>query len=183
MKSRLAETVGPVRACEIYEVLLRTVAARLAGIESATVCFAPDDAEADLRRYFPECWQYCPQQGTDLGSRLEHAINEAFQHGAAKVVVIGSDCPDVSAADISDARAALEKNDVVFGPAQDGGYWLIGMKKAQPALFRGIAWGTEKVLDQSQARAEEAGLEIALLRTLADIDTAADWYAYEIRSP
>jgi rSAM/selenodomain-associated transferase 1 len=178
VKSRLAHSVGAERACEIYELLLRTAAAQLAAMERVTVCFAPDDGEADLRRYFPERWQYRPQHGVDLGSRLEHAINEAFEQGADKVAVIGSDCPDVTAADIADAWAALKKNDVVFGPARDGGYWLIGMKRAQPALFRGIDWGTEKVLAQSQARAQEAGLKIALLRTLADIDTTADWEAF-----
>src|SRR6188768_841009 len=66
VKTRLAETVGPARACEIYETLLRTVAAKLRSLESVTVCFAPNDGEADLRRYFPDTWTYRPQCGTDL---------------------------------------------------------------------------------------------------------------------
>ena len=182
VKTRLAQTVGPQRACELYEMLLRTLVSQLGKLESVTVCFAPDDGEADLRRYFPERWHYRPQRGPDLGARLEHAINEALANGASKVAVIGSDCPDVTPADISATWTALEKNDVVFGPAKDGGYWLIGMKRAHPTLFREIDWGTEKVLAQSQFRAHESGLKTALLRPLPDIDTASDWQAYQNRS-
>ena len=181
VKTRLAETVGPARACETYEMLLRTVAANLRALD-VTVCFTPDDGEAALRRSFPDGWRYRPQRGADLGARLEHAIAESCENGASKVAVIGSDCPYLNADDIADAWQMLESNDVVFGPAKDGGYWLIAMKRTHPALFRDIEWGTKNVLSQSQNRARESGLKVGLLRTLADIDTAADWAAYETRS-
>ena len=178
VKTRLANTLGPERACEIYEVLLRTLAAQLGHLQGVTVCFAPDDAEPDLRRYFPEHWRYRPQRGDDLGARLNHAISEAFEHGASKVAVIGADCPRVTPGDIADASHAHEHDDVVFGPAHAGGYWLIAMNQPHPTLFRAIDWGTANVLAQSQTRAREARLKTGLLRSLADIDTAADWDSY-----
>ena len=177
VKTRLAETVGAARAFEIYEMLLRTVAVNLRALD-VTVCFAPDDGEADLRGSFPERWRYRPQRGGDLGARLKHAIAESCENGASKVAVIGSDCPYLNADDIADAWQMLESNDVVFGPAKDGGYWLIAVKRAHRALFHEIDWGTGKVLEQSQKRAQASRLKVGLLRTLADIDTAADWAAY-----
>ena len=178
VKTRLAISVGPQRACDIYERLLRTLSVRLSAVEKATVCFAPDDAEPELRPFFPAHWRYYPQRGSDLGARLENAICHAFNQGASKVAVIGSDCPDLNSDDIANAWQKLDRSDVVFGPATDGGYWLIGMTHPHADLFRAIEWGTAKVLEQSRSRARDAHLKVALLRSLADIDTAEDWQAY-----
>jgi glycosyltransferase A (GT-A) superfamily protein (DUF2064 family) len=89
--------------------------------------------------------------------------------------LIGSDCPGLTKQDIEQAWACLGDFDVVLGPARDGGYWLIGLRALQPALFQQVAWSTPTVLAQSLERAQQAGLRVALLRELSDVDTHRDW--------
>ena len=182
VKTRLAQTLGNDQACEAYQQLLRTIASNLAALTSVTVCYSPADAERDLRSYLPSHWRYRPQKGSDLGARLHHAITDAFEQGSSKVAVIGSDCPYLTCHDISQAWESLKECDVVFGPANDGGYWLVGAKRPHAELFSGIGWGTNAVLNQSRVRAEYLGLKVALLRELSDVDTAADWQAFAAAS-
>ena len=183
VKTRLAEglgkeALGKEEACRAYIGLLQVIARSLASLKDVTVCYSPEGAEKELRPFFSAQWGFRRQQGTDLGTRLYHAISTCLGNGAAKVVVIGADCPYVTTDDIESAWRALDQSDVVFGPAQDGGYWLVGMTRPHAALFAGIPWGTSTVLRDSLARAEELRLRTTLLRTLSDIDTAADWRAY-----
>lgn len=182
VKTRLAETLGQEAACEAYQKLLRTIASNLAALANVTVCYSPADAEHELRPYFPVHWRYRPQQGADLGARLHHAITAAIEQRASKVAVIGSDCPYLNSQDIAQAWESLDKSDVVFGPANDGGYWLVGAKRPHAGLFNRIDWGTNAVLKQSLGRAKHLGLKVALLRKLSDIDTAADWQAFAAAS-
>jgi len=180
-KTRLAAALGDETACGAYRVLLEALAAQLHEIHEAhpvTVCFAPEEAEAELRPFFPASWQFAPQRGAGLGERLADACARAFAAGAAKVLVIGADCPFVDPRDIAEGFAALERAPLVFGPATDGGYWLMGMSRLHAGVFEGIDWGTGAVLRQSLERAADLGLRAELLRTLADIDTAEDWFEY-----
>ena len=105
---------------------------------------------------------------------MQRAIGQA----KCPAIVIGSDCPSIKVADISDAHKALEKHDVVIGPAVDGGYWLIGFQAPCPVLFDDIEWSLDNVLKETLARSEKAGLSVYLLRELADVDTAEDWEAF-----
>src|SRR5262249_24760372 len=116
-----------------------------------------------------------PQGPGDLGERLSRAFRDAFASGARRVVVIGSDCPDVTPADIHAAWAALEAHDVVLGPAIDGGYWLIGLQALHEPLFRGVRWSTSTVLTQTLALCHQQGLRVHRLRELSDVDTEEDW--------
>lgn len=117
----------------------------------------------------------CREQGTgDLGGRMELAANEAFAGGAEKVVIIGTDCPDIDEEIFSKASAALERNDLVFGPALDGGYYLVGMSKLVPFIFRNISWGSEEVLEKSLQAAREVGASVELLAPLSDVDSPED---------
>ena len=106
------------------------------------------------------------------------AFRDEFGSGGTRVVLIGSDAPQVTMEDIRTAWAELEHADVVLGPALDGGYWLIGLTTDQPSLFHSIPWGTDSVLRETMDRARAAGLRVSLLRLLADIDTADDWTDY-----
>ncbi|HVK57585.1 MAG TPA: TIGR04282 family arsenosugar biosynthesis glycosyltransferase, partial [Candidatus Kapabacteria bacterium] len=150
----------------------------LAPLDHGTICFSPDDAESDLRQFFPDHWKFRRQVGGELGARLQNAISESFAGGAASVIVIGSDCPYIQCSDIREASEELESLDVVFGPATDGGYWLVGLNRPAPALFEGISWGTNSVLAESLARAARLNLQVRLLRELSDIDTEQDWKAF-----
>jgi rSAM/selenodomain-associated transferase 2/rSAM/selenodomain-associated transferase 1 len=126
---------------------------------------------------------YRPQGPGDVGRRMARAFEAAFQDGAGVTVVIGSDIPQISAEIIQQAFDGLQKNDLVFGPARDGGYYLIGMKNTLPVetcsrLFDGINWGTREVLSQTLQKAEASGLRFILLETLGDVDRPADLHIW-----
>jgi hypothetical protein len=110
---------------------------------------------------------------------MRNAFSEAFADGAAKVVMIGSDCPYLSVEDIREAWNELDRRELVFGPAEDGGYWLVGAKAVHRELFEGLDWGTETVLQESLRRARQLSLRIGLLKILSDVDTGEDWAAYQ----
>lgn len=113
-----------------------------------------------------------------LGVRMQRQIQRAFRAGARRVVVIGSDLPQLDGGDLAAAFAALDTGAAVLGPARDGGYWLLGLRQPQPALMVGIAWGTPQVLAQTLAVMDRLGLEPALLAPRADLDWATDLHPW-----
>lgn len=117
-----------------------------------------------------------PQRGGDLGERLRHAFEDAFRLGAESVVIVGSDLPDLPAALISQALDALaaDPGRVVLGPAEDGGYYLIGMTRPHPGLFAGIEWGSRRVLEATIDAAGRDHVPIVLLEPWADVDEPRD---------
>ena len=120
------------------------------------------------------------QPSGDLGARLVGVTNQLLNRNRAPLIVIGSDCPGVDTGLLRDAFRALRTADVVIGPALDGGYYLIGLKRPSPELFDRIPWSTTSVLASTLERAEEAGLRVASLRDERDIDTPEDvlaWHA------
>jgi len=126
--------------------------------------------------------RYIPQGGGDLGDRLARAVEAAFRAGAAAALVIGSDCPGVTADLLGRALGLLQGDAgrVVLGPALDGGYYLIGLGRVAPELFAGIAWSTDRVLGETVDRARRVGLDVRMLEPLADVDRPEDlgaWYA------
>ena len=178
VKTRLAEYLGAERALEGYCRLLEVVVRKVGSLKPATVYFTPVDSEDELRPFFPGHWGFRAQEGADLGERLGNAIAASFAAGSERVAVIGADCPYVRPADIEDTWENLDFHDLVLGPAEDGGYWLIGMKKCHPELFSGIRWGTETVLEETVERAQRLHLKVALFRTLSDVDTMLQWQAF-----
>jgi len=117
---------------------------------------------------------YRTQAEGDLGARLDHAFAAAFDTGAQAVIIMGSDCPDLTAQVLTRAFDRLAHNDIVLGPAGDGGYYLIGLQRRTPELFADIPWGTDAVLDLTADRARQLGLQMAMLETLADVDRPED---------
>ena len=178
VKTRLAQGIGPEAATEAYRVLVATLLQNLAGLSAVELRFAPDEATGEIEPWRRKSWRVQPQGQGDLGQRLVGAFAEAFAGGAQRVVIIGSDCPVVTAPDIADAWTSLLQYDVVLGPATDGGYWLIGLRSPQPALFQNIHWSTDAVLRETQDRARAAKLTVHLLRRLSDVDTEKDWQEY-----
>ena len=118
------------------------------------------------------------QSEGDLGQRMRYCFKTSFEDGAEHTLLIGSDCPGMSAAYLRRASAALERTDLVLGPAQDGGYVLIGCKALYESLFDEIEWGSERVLAQTVARARALNLSVTLLETLWDVDRPDDWLRY-----
>lgn len=178
VKTRIAQTVGPQRALSIYRELVETVLEGVRTVPNVQLQFSPDDALGDVQPWLRENWTARVQGDGDLGERMHRAFTDAFTSGAERVVIIGSDAPEVRTADIRAAWKELKSHDLVVGPAIDGGYWLIGLRAPQPELFREISWSSEQVLGQTLARAKSLGLKIQLLRILTDVDTEEDWNAY-----
>lgn len=124
------------------------------------------------------CW--CRQQGPgDLGERMDRAFQAAFQEGSRATVLIGSDCPGLAPERLAAAFKLLQAHPVVFGPATDGGYYLIGLTQPVPELFRGVAWGTGSVLTDSMRILRGANLQPALLEPLEDLDRPEDLSAWQ----
>jgi len=115
----------------------------------------------------------------DLGARMHGAFDEAFSEGCARVVLIGTDCPGVSPFLFEQAFKALAIADVVLGPAADGGYYLVGLRKPEPRLFQDMPWGTERVLEATCERAKACGLSLCLLPPQTDIDRPQDLAVWE----
>jgi uncharacterized protein len=140
------------------------------------VAFTPEHARDEVAALFDsQVVTLIAQQGTDLGSRMHAAINDRLAAGATHVVLIGSDLPNLPPAHVEAAFVELEAGrDLVLGPAEDGGYYLIGMRRPQPAIFSGIDWGTPGVLKQTLAAAARAGLDVALIEPWYDVDQPDD---------
>ena len=181
VKTRLIPALGEARACELYRALVRHALATVdefassdggALVVEARVAGAPDATTAQA--WLGAGVSICEQGDGDLGARMERATREAFVEGAGAVVVIGADCPQLTAATLGAAFVALGEKEIVLGPAADGGYYLIGLRRARPELFRGIAWSTDAVLAQTLAAARAFSVDCHLLKTLRDVDEPED---------
>lgn len=181
VKTRLAESIGKEAACEAYRMLTESLFRNLDKVEDneLEIKFTPDDSRDEVRPWLRDGWTSSPQGAGNLGDRLQRALEEAFTDGCERVAVIGSDCPDVTAQDVASAWRDLDRNDVILGPANDGGYWLIALKRPNAKLFENIAWSTNRVLTQTIASGTGAGLVIKCLRMLTDIDTLDEWREWQ----
>ncbi|MFW8601197.1 TIGR04282 family arsenosugar biosynthesis glycosyltransferase [Desulfobacterota bacterium M19] len=117
---------------------------------------------------------YHPQRGNDIGCRMTAAFQQAFAAGSRRIILVGSDCPALTAAILHSALNKLKRLDLVLGPAMDGGYYLIGLNRPCPTLFTEISWGTSKVFAETLKKAEEQSLSIGHTDTLYDIDRPED---------
>lgn len=175
VKTRLARDLGDEPALVAYRFLLDHLHHQLRTVPGIQLRVTPDDASLEVESWRHPEWTVAPQGPGDLGERLARAVQAHLDQGAPGVVIIGSDCPRVQPADLEEAHRQLRQHDVVLGPATDGGYWLIGVRRPAPILFEAMPWGTDAVYAETLRSAHEAGLTVATLRTLSDIDTAEDW--------
>jgi len=138
------------------------------------IAYIPEAARDYFAILAPDM-QLSLQQGADLGQRLDHLLSAALEAGASQAVVMDSDSPTLPADYLMQAFAALSgPNDVVLGPCEDGGYYLIGLKRPQPRLLRDVQMSTPYVVRDTLALAEQLGLQVALLPTWYDVDTVAE---------
>jgi hypothetical protein len=175
VKTRLAAALGRGPAAVLYAAFLEDLAEALRGPWEPVVAL---DGEAGprLRAAFGEGWRFAPQGEGDLGDRLTRAAALAFSEGAGPAVLVGSDAPTLTARNVEAAFDALLAADSVFAPAPDGGFSLAGLRpSADPAaLFRNVAWSSPRALADARRNAEAAGLSVALLPEVPDVDVAGD---------
>lgn len=175
VKTRLARDLGPAQAARIYRRLAEAQLEKIPRDWLVEIRYAPRGARAEMRAWLGPRWHLRVQRSGDLGVRLTAAFAQAFKNGAHRVFAVGADCPELDAARLQRAADALTLADVVLGPARDGGYYLIGLRRPAPALFKGIPWSTTAVLRETRRRARAAGWRVRLLDELEDVDDVASW--------
>ena len=173
VKTRLAAKVGDARALQVYETLLLHTLRQAEPLRCSKAAWYADGIPSnDLSA--PYGFIAHAQLGDDLGARMELAFRTAFEAGHAPVVIVGTDCPSVSEDLLREAFTSLEDHDAVIGPARDGGYWLLGMRRMTAEVFNGKKWSSDSVRRDTIADLERLGLSFALLPELIDVDTEQD---------
>ena len=178
VKSRLHTVLTPEQATALYRCFLLDRLDGLAivsGIERV-VAFTPAESGDEMAALVPAGFRCMPQQGRDLGERLAGLLAGLIAEGHTAAIAIDSDSPTLPMAHVAEAARVLSEKmaDVVIGPADDGGYYLIGVTAPQPRLFKDVPWSTSSVLPTTLARAKELGLRSHLLPPWFDVDTDSD---------
>ena len=178
VKTRLAKSIGDTAALKIYNLLLKHTMQQTENLTCDKFLFydtivAQNDI-FDNNKYLKKI-----QTGNDLGEKMENAFQELFQLGYKNVIIIGSDLFDLNTNHIENAFLKMENHEVVIGPAEDGGYYLLGLKKIIPPIFKNKNWGTETVLKQTLENLTT--FNVSFLETLNDIDTFEDLEKHQIK--
>ncbi|OIP84926.1 MAG: hypothetical protein AUK44_00960 [Porphyromonadaceae bacterium CG2_30_38_12] len=177
VKTRIAKEIGNAKTLIIYKSLLHYTFQTIEKLNVEKLIFVAD-ASAFSFKVSGNIEVY-EQQGSDLGTRMKRAFNVAFDAGFSRVVIIGSDNYEITSDLIADAFEKLKNSDCVIGPANDGGYYLLGLTRNQPLLFENIAWSTEKTLAQTIDVLNKEKLTFKTLIPLNDIDTVEDVFRYK----
>jgi hypothetical protein len=178
-KTRLIPLLGPEGACRLHRELTERIVDRVQQLIKnyplmMEIHFSGGSRE-QMAGWLGRDFEYVIQEGDDLGDRMRLAFQKAFRQGWKRVVLIGSDLPDLTPAIIRGSFERLTNHDLVLGPAWDGGYYLIGLKANRPELFgNSIIWGTQEVLKTTMKTADQLGLRTALLARLRDVDRPED---------
>jgi rSAM/selenodomain-associated transferase 1 len=173
-KSRLAASLGAGNTANLARAFLEdTLLLARREAERLYIAVSPSAAAPEFASGLPDAHVY-NQQGEGMGDRLVSAFERAFARGASNPILIGSDSPTLPGHLLSVAARALQTHDVVLGPAVDGGYYAIGLRRLEPRLFSNIDWSTDRVLEQTLERAESCGLGVFFLPPWYDVDTGED---------
>jgi uncharacterized protein len=186
-KTRLIPVLGREGAAELHRKMTeRTLSrvrslARIRGV-SLEVRYVGGD-RTKMMGWLGSDLTFRRQRGANLGSRMAGAFRQAFKDGAKRVVIIGTDCPAITTRLLKDALDSLYRHELVVGPAVDGGYYLIGLRRVIPDLFQAVKWGTNEVLAETMRRAAKFGVTAAVLPTEGDVDCPEDLYLWDERKP
>ena len=177
-KTRLIPALGPEGAAEMQREMTLHTLTRVRELATRCPVSVQVRFEGGNARKMAGCFgndlSYRPQGSGDLGRRMVAAFAEAFREGTQRTVIIGTDCPEITPKLVRESFDRLAGCDVVLGPATDGGYYLIGLRRPSPELFAGIPWGSQRVFQDTLLRADELSLEVSLLKTLSDVDRPED---------
>jgi rSAM/selenodomain-associated transferase 1 len=184
VKTRLVPPLTPEGAAELYGSMLRDTIARI-GLLKGIDRYLFYDGENGALDFFTEAapgMTCLPQKGADLGKRMAETLRHVFGKGHGAAVIIGSDSPDLPTEFISNAFTLLAAGDcdAVFGPTEDGGYYLVGMTRLHQELFIDIPWSSDRVMDETLDRAARAGIRTSLLPAWHDVDSESDLHRPEL---
>lgn len=186
VKTRLAATLGAAPAAELYRRLVRKTlrtARRSRAVATPLVFYSPAERREEMRHWLGRGLRFHPQSPGDLGARMLRAFVETESLGFRKTLIVGTDCPALAPRHLEAALLALDRHDVVVGPAHDGGYYLIGAGRPHPALFTGMEWSGPDVCAETRRRCADARLSLYELETLRDVDTEEDLRAVGLAGP
>ena len=181
-KTRLSPQISPAEAAGLYEALLKdtiALARKLKHIDLA-VAFSPSSSKHYFQKISPSQSMLLPVDCDNIGSCLEQVLRLLIEMGYKKAIAINSDGPSLPIAYLAQAFQELEDNDIVLGPNDDGGYYLIGLKRIFPELFSSIDWSTSAVLTQTLERIKQLDQKVYLLPSWYDVDTYADFRRLKI---
>lgn len=181
VKTRLAASIGNEKALEIYRFLLDHTRRTALEVEAQRMLFYSENITQN-DEWDEAFFEKHLQHHGDLGERMHQAFQKAFEAGTQKVVIAGSDCPELDADILNQAFDLLDTHDTVLGPSDDGGYYLLGLKTPAPELFENMVWSTETVAAETLTRLKNTGKSCALLPVLNDIDTEEDWNKFSRQS-
>ena len=171
VKTRLAQSIGPEKALKVYRSLVERQLSELPPEYPLEIHYTPTDALDEMREWLGDEYSFHAQCEGGLGIRLERAVANAFKRGAKSVICIGGDCPELNRVHLEQAADDLQNDyDIVFGPSEDGGYYLIGLNSYYPEMFQDIPWSTQATLETSLKKSSVLNLRVKLLETLYDID-------------
>ncbi|MGB3586544.1 MAG: TIGR04282 family arsenosugar biosynthesis glycosyltransferase [Tunicatimonas sp.] len=172
-KTRLAVSVGNEKALEIYQALLSHTHAVTSSIsQDKIVYYTPHIVTDD--QWEGDIFHKALQSAGDLGERMQQAFAQGFAQGYSRICIIGTDCFELTTQHLTDAFTALHEHDVVLGPSQDGGYYLLGMNQLYTSLFSNKEWSTESVAENTRDDVTQLALSLKELPVLNDIDTVED---------
>lgn len=179
VKTRLARDAGKTEAAQMYKKWTEETILKIAPLVGKTarihIAFDPAKKEKEIRSWLPGPFRYVPQGPGDLGKRLSRMASYAFEKGAAKVVLIGSDCPDMDLFTLRLAFSRISTGGAVLGPAKDGGYYLVGLSNpSQVSVFADIPWSTPRVFKATVNRLKRMRVPYSFLPLKRDIDTIKD---------
>lgn len=176
VKTRLAESVGEKTALQIYRQLMIHTREVVIPVEvDVQVWYSDSISPDDLWDKREQKVEKRTQRGSDLGARMRDAFDSGFSEDYRKIVIIGSDCAELTPEIVEDAFEKLETHDTVIGPSEDGGYYLIGMSSRAPELFEDIAWSTPSVYQATLKKISGNARSLYKLPELNDVDTIEDW--------
>lgn len=179
VKTRLAQTVGQEAATALYQCFTQDILSAVQALAVDQIVFyAPATATDGVKTWLGPDYTYHPQQGQDLGARMAHAFGYCFQLGYRRVLIIGSDSPDLPPDYLAQGLTALSRQQVVVGASADGGYYTLGFtaENFTPEVFTGIAWSTSTVYQQTKRTLQAQQRPIHELRSWYDVDTQTDLY-------
>jgi len=184
VKTRLASAIGDKMAVKLYRrFLLEMLFTLNRGTFLFYLCYSPENSLDNLKDWLGDHYLYMSQGGENLGEKMKNSFVEAFSMSFKRVVLIGSDIPDLPLEFIEEAFTSLREKDGVIGPSFDGGYYLIGFKNEtfSPRVFDGIHWSAGSVFEETLKVLKQEGLTVHTLQPLRDIDTVEDLRIRDLR--